>query len=170
MRGNYEKIKGFRVHNEEWIGFPIRYIETVNGDWFIVLKDLCDAINMRIDNATRVADPDEVVTVENMRPLKLSSHISRARHTQTMLAVSEYAAVEVIYSSRSVTAKEFKRWNVNVLKRLKQQANCHFLDLPAHVNHEDVYEESEEEYQHRMEMGLSRADYEDYKRWMKDKN
>ena len=34
----------FRVEN--WCGYDIRFIE-INGEWWAILKDICDALNLR---------------------------------------------------------------------------------------------------------------------------
>lgn len=118
MRGNYRRLQGeYTVHNETWVGFPIRYIETPCGDWFIVLKDLCDALNMDVRNATRAVEEEELVEItirrfeQQTRSVNSTHSVYDYEKKYEMLAVSEYGAVSLTFASRSLPARTFRRWN-----------------------------------------------------------
>ena len=34
------------LRTENWCGYDIRFIE-INGEWWAILKDICDALNLR---------------------------------------------------------------------------------------------------------------------------
>lgn len=35
------------MRTENWCGYEIRFIE-INGEWWAILKDICDALNLRV--------------------------------------------------------------------------------------------------------------------------
>ena len=37
------------MKTENWNGYPIRFVEK-DGEWWAVLKDVCDALELRTDN------------------------------------------------------------------------------------------------------------------------
>lgn len=56
---------------ENWCGYDIRFVE-INGEWYAILKDICDALRLRTDAIANRLDSDmlERVLVE------ASNHIS----------------------------------------------------------------------------------------------
>ena len=105
---------------ETWQGHEIRFIEK-DGEWWAILKDICDALNLRTDSVSQRLDPDmmEKITVE------VCDHIStgvtsRARKTQTMLAVNEYGIYEALFASRRLEARKFRRWSATVMTKLRK--------------------------------------------------
>ena len=59
------------MRTESWCGHDIRFVE-VNGEWYAILKDICDALRLRTDAIASRLDSDmlERVIVET------SEHIS----------------------------------------------------------------------------------------------
>ena len=51
---------------ENWCGYDIRFIE-VRGEWYAILKDICDALRLKSKNVSQRLDPTmmERVLVEN---------------------------------------------------------------------------------------------------------
>ena len=41
---------------EEWCGYKIRFV-IHNGEWWAVLKDICDALDLRTDGVAQRLDP-----------------------------------------------------------------------------------------------------------------
>lgn len=54
---------------ENWCGYDIRFIE-INGEWWAILKDICDALRLRTDGIAQRLSPDmlERVKVEVSDP------------------------------------------------------------------------------------------------------
>ena len=50
---------------ENWCGHDIRFVE-INGEWWAILKDICDALNLRTAKIAERLDPSmlERVVVE----------------------------------------------------------------------------------------------------------
>ena len=40
---------------ENWCGYDIRFVE-VNGEWYAILKDICDALDLRTDKVANRLD------------------------------------------------------------------------------------------------------------------
>ncbi len=63
---------------ENWCGHDIRFVE-INGEWWAILKDICDALKLRTDGIAQRLDPSmlERVLVETSNP---SSNGDRSDH------------------------------------------------------------------------------------------
>ena len=53
------------IRIENWCGNDIRFVE-INGEWYAILKDICDALNLRTKDISQRLHPDmlERVLVE----------------------------------------------------------------------------------------------------------
>lgn len=105
---------------ENWCGYDIRFVE-INGEWWAILKDICDALGLR---TAKVAERLEPNMLERVR-IEVSDHpsrdvTSRARKTQDMLAVNEEGIYEALYASRRLEARKFRRWSASVMRKLRQ--------------------------------------------------
>lgn len=104
---------------ENWCGYNIRFIEQ-DGEWWAILKDICDALKLRTDKVSSRLDPDMMLRVK----VEISDHLSRgvtsrARKTQRMLAVNEIGIYEALFASRRLEARKFRRWSAEVMKKLR---------------------------------------------------
>ena len=126
---------------ENWQGYDIRFVE-INGEWYGILKDICDALSLRTNDVAQRLDPDmlERVTVEEeqARPRKYkknsrnpskvvsnsytdSNGVSKVVRTRQMLAVNEIGIYEALYASRKLEARKFRRWSGEVMKKLRSK-------------------------------------------------
>ena len=106
---------------ETWCGYDIRFVE-IDGEWYAILKDICDALDLRTDSVSQRLDPS---MVERVR-VDVSDHnstgvSSRARKTQDMLAVNELGIYEALFASRRLEARKFRRWSAEVMKKLRSK-------------------------------------------------
>lgn len=106
---------------ETWCGYDIRFVE-IDGEWYAILKDICDALDLRTDSISQRLDPS---MVERVR-VDVSDHnstgiSSRARKTQDMLAVNEIGIYETLFASRRLEARKFRRWSAEVMKKLRSK-------------------------------------------------
>ena len=109
------------MRTESWCGHDIRFIE-VNGEWYAILKDICDALDLRTDKVASRLDPDMLERVRVDICDHLSREVrSRARKTQDMLAVNEIGIYEALFASRKLEARKFRRWSATVLQKLRSQ-------------------------------------------------
>lgn len=122
-------VKEKEIRVENWCGYDIRFVN-IKGNWYAVLKDLCDAlklrtaaINQRLDSdmLEKVVIPVSEVISNDVTSDHLSKGVtsSRARKSQQMLVVSEEGIYETLFASRKLEARKFRRWTFKTLKRLR---------------------------------------------------
>lgn len=109
------------MRTESWCGHDIRFVE-LDGEWWAILKDICDALDLRTDKVANRLDPD---MLERVR-VEVCDHPSkgvrsRARKTQDMLAVNEIGIYEALFASRKLEARKFRRWSASVMQKLRRQ-------------------------------------------------
>lgn len=114
---------------ENWCGRDIRFVEK-DGEWWAILKDICDALNLRTAKIAERLDPSmlERVTVESVsnRPTRYKNQTSfegtseKVMRTQQMLAVNEIGIYEALFASRKLEARKFRIWSATVMQRLRR--------------------------------------------------
>lgn len=103
---------------ENWCGYNIRFIEQ-NGEWWAILKDICDALKLKTWGVSNRLDPDMLIKVNVS---DLSSNEVRLRgenKTRQMLAVNEIGIYEALFASKRLEARKFRRWSAEVMKKLR---------------------------------------------------
>lgn len=131
---------------ENWCGHKIHFIEQ-DGEWWALLKDICDALELRTDKVAQRLDPDMMIRVKvkmkddtpsrglnfsnvsdivsNDVTSNVSDHPSRGvrsrgeNKTRWMLAVNEIGIYEALFSSKRLEARKLRRWTATVLKKLR---------------------------------------------------
>ena len=104
---------------EHWNGYSIRFVELHN-EWWAVLKDICDALDLKTFKVAQRLDPDMLskVRVESCDiPSKEVRY--KARKTQDMLVVNEIGIYEALFASRRLEARKFRRWTAGVMQKLR---------------------------------------------------
>lgn len=117
---------------ENWCGYDIRFVE-IDGEWWAILKDICDALDLKTFKVSQRLDPDMMIRV----PVEIQTDIpSRYRpkddipsrevtsrntfdKTVWMLAVNEIGIYEALFASRRLEARKFRRWSASVMKKLR---------------------------------------------------
>jgi prophage antirepressor-like protein len=99
-----------KIRTEIWAGHEIRFVEK-GGEWWAVLKDVTDALELGTREVNRRLS-DDVLSKHHI-PDSLG-------RLQEMLIVSEYGIYEAVFESRKKEAKEFKRWVYEMLKTLRK--------------------------------------------------
>ena len=119
---------------ENWCGHKIRFIEQ-DGEWWALLKDICDALELRTDAVAQRLDPDMTIRVKvkmkddtpsrglnfsNMSdPISTGVRSRGENKTRWMLAVNEIGIYEALFSSKRLEARKLRRWTATVLKKLR---------------------------------------------------
>lgn len=96
---------------ENWNGHQIRFIE-IKGEWFAVLKDVCDALGLRSKKTVERLEDEALkrgVTVEDI-----------SGRMQEMILIDEFGIYDTIFRSNKPEAKDFKRWVYGMLKDLRE--------------------------------------------------
>lgn len=132
------------IRIENWCGYDIRFVE-INGEWWAILKDICDALGLRTDKVAYRLDPSmlERIPVEiernSNRPTKygekihdpistgmLKNHedpsrvVMKSKFTVHMLAVNELGIYEALFASRRLEARKFRMWAGTVMQKLRK--------------------------------------------------
>ena len=105
---------------ENWCGHNIRFIEQ-DGEWWAILKDICDALKLQSKHISQRLDPDMMIRVK-VDVSKDGSNVLRLRgqnKTRHMLAVNEIGIYEALFASRRLEARKFRRWSAEVMKKLR---------------------------------------------------
>ena len=116
---------------ENWQGYNIRFVE-VDGEWWAILKDICDALNLKTFKVSQRLEPEMMLRVpvesERNRPSKYkenydipSKDIVKSRSTVYMLAVNEIGIYEALFASRRLEARKFRRWTASVMQKLRSK-------------------------------------------------
>lgn len=130
------------LRTENWCGYDIRFIE-INGEWWAILKDICDALKLQTKDISQRLAPDmlERVRVEasdvvsnDLRyehsPVKsvnkgtIGKDVGRwpgGNKTRWMLAVNELGIYEALFASRKLEVRKFRGWAGRIMKRLRSQ-------------------------------------------------
>ena len=122
------------MKTETWYGHEIRFIE-INGEWYAILKDICDALKLRTNDVVQRIDPDMLekvpveITRKSMRPLSYktkihdlgSNNLVKNSTTVYMLAVNEIGIYEALFASRRSEARKFRRWTASVIQKLRKR-------------------------------------------------
>lgn len=130
------------MRTENWCGYDIRFVE-INGEWYAILKDICDALRLRTAAIAQRLSPDmlERVLVETSNvisndlryehtPVKainaalIGKDIGRhpgENKTRWMLAVNELGIYEALFASRRLEARKFRMWAGTVMQKLRSR-------------------------------------------------
>ena len=128
------------MRTENWCGYDIRFVE-INSEWYAILKDICDALNLRTAAIAQRLSPDMLervlVDVSNVtsndlryehKPVDridrgmIGKDIGRKpgeNKTRWMLAVNELGIYEALFASRKLEARKFRLWAGTVIKKLR---------------------------------------------------
>lgn len=129
------------IRTEDWCGYDIRFVK-IDGEWYAILKDICDALNLRTDKIASRLDPSmlERVLIERdsttlqgglntHKPVKtinrneIGKDIGRRPgewKTHWMLAVNELGIYEALFASRKLEARKFRMWAGTVMQKLRK--------------------------------------------------
>ena len=116
---------------ENWCGYDIRFVE-VNGEWYAILKDICDALGLKTFKVSQRLEPSMLEKVaiegERNRPSKYkenydipSKDVVNSKSTFWMLAVNEIGIYEALFASRRLEARKFRMWAATVLQKLRMR-------------------------------------------------
>lgn len=128
------------MRTENWCGYDIRFVE-IDGEWWAILKDICDALKLRSWTVAERIPPQylERVCVETSNrgsnDVKYSheriKRIDKAtigkdigrkpgdNKTRWMLAVNELGIYEALFASRKLEARKFRMWAGTVMQKLR---------------------------------------------------
>lgn len=125
---------------ENWCGYNIRFTE-INGEWWAILRDICDALELRTYVIAQRLDPgmlERVIVDATSISLKNpksnpssngdryeSQSAESIRHpeenkTRWMLAVNEAGIYEALFASRKPEACKFRMLAGSIITKLRK--------------------------------------------------
>lgn len=129
------------IRTENWCGHNIRFVE-INGEWWAILKDICDTLNLKTFKIAQRLEPCMLERVKvdvsdipsrdvryEHRPVKsvdknmIGKDIGRRpgnNKTRWMLAVNELGVYEALFASRRLEARKFRMWAGTVMQKLRK--------------------------------------------------
>lgn len=108
------------IRVENWCGYDIRFIEQ-DGEWWAILKDICDALDLKTFKVSQRLDPELMIRVRvEVCDIPSKDVRSKARNTQDMLAINEVGIYEALFASRKLEARKFRRWSGTVMQKLRK--------------------------------------------------
>lgn len=109
------------MKTESWCGHDIRFVE-VNGEWWAILKDICDALDLKTFKVSQRLDPDMMTRV-SVEVSDIPSKDVRSRgenKTRWMIAVNEIGIYEALFASRRLEARKFRLWSASAMQKLRK--------------------------------------------------
>lgn len=116
---------------ENWCGYRIRFVE-VDGEWWAILKDICDALGLKSFKVSQRLDPGMLTRVpvegNRNRPARYgkenydipSRDVVNSSSTFYMIAVNEIGIYEALFASRRLEARKFRQWAAGVMQKLRK--------------------------------------------------
>lgn len=96
------------IKTESWCGYDIRFVE-VDGEWWAILKDICDALSSYNTNyLTSTILGDDLVKKVNV-------------DDKWEMVTNEIGIYKIIFSSECLEARKFRRWSAEVMRKLRRQ-------------------------------------------------
>lgn len=94
---------------------PVR-VEEIDGEWWFVLKDVCDVVGIR-----NPRDAAERIFPEFMIKDSVASTDTMSYHEhQTMLLTNERGVYQCLMNSRKLEARQFQMWVFDILSSLRR--------------------------------------------------
>ena len=118
------------MRTENWCGYDIRFVE-LNGEWYAILKDICDALHLRSKDVSQRLDPSmmERVPVESSNDGLNVLRLRGDNKTRYMLAVNEIGIYEALFASRRLEARKFRRWSASVMQKLRTRVGLNGYEV-----------------------------------------
>lgn len=117
MEKNTLKAKVYETRNTEWAGHTIRFVN-YDGEWYAVLKDVCDAVGLRTAKLKGRVHPNMMERVKIEVPKKDVN--SRGANHQWMIIVNEAGIYQALMRSNKLEARQFTMWTADLLVKLRK--------------------------------------------------
>lgn len=129
------------IRTENWCGHDIRFVEH-KGEWWAILKDICDALDLRTDKVAERLD----CSMMSRASIETSKHPSKGvrskgeNKTRSMIIVNELGIYEALFTSRRLEARKFRRWTASVMQKLRKRVGLEGYEV-MRMTEESVQED-----------------------------
>lgn len=148
------------IRTEKWADNEIRFVFH-RGEWWAVLKDIADALEMRSYHLSSRLSPgttsETIITVERNRPVNYlngSTDMIKSYTPSRVKIVNEEGIYEALFNSRKPEASKFRLWSAGVLKKLRATIG---------LNAYEALKLTDEHYQAQVDDILNRLYYDEEK-------
>lgn len=113
------------IRIENWCGYDIRFVEH-DGSWYAVLKDICDALELRTDKVKLRIDPLHITKLSVQQTVDFSNQWTTTLSGGTvqkaydMLCVDEAGIYQALSRSTRLEARKFIDWISHSLVDLRK--------------------------------------------------
>lgn len=110
---------------DKWYGHTIRFVK-VDGDWWAVLKDICDALKLDTWHVSKRLHPDDLdkATIDAYNDDSLETIYNdsyRGRYNpKRMTIVNEQGIIDCLIDSERLEARKLRRWVIDKLCQIRQ--------------------------------------------------
>ena len=117
------------MRTENWCGHDIRFIEK-DGEWYAILKDICDALDLKTFKVSQRLDPDMMIKVK-VDGIDIPSKYNDSKGAKSfwVLAVNEIGIYEALFASRRLEARKFRMWTATVLQKLRKNVGLEGYEI-----------------------------------------
>lgn len=98
-------MKNIRIEN--WKGYNVRFVK-IDDEWWAVLNDLCKIFDFYEDFVTR-----DLLDQNSINKVEIGN--------EWLVVVNELGIYDLMYESRCLDARKFKRWSSTIIKRLRKK-------------------------------------------------
>lgn len=106
----------------KWYGHEIRFVKH-DGEWWAILKDICDALDVRVDVVVRCLTEGTLNRVlVNIQPTPPKNWRGGPVHTDKMTitaVINEIGIYEVLLSIPNKNGYIFKQWTAEIIQKLR---------------------------------------------------
>lgn len=131
---------------ENWNGYNIRFVH-VNGAWMAVLKDICDALELKTFKVSQQLPKD----------ILFRYTLSTSGGPQEMLLVNEIGIYKTVFRSHKPEAANFQNWVYNMLCELRKSIGLEGFEIFRMLD-----KEHQKEAMKRLQDGLRQPRKVDY--------
>lgn len=107
------------IRIEKWQGRQIRFVE-IDGEYWAILTDLCDALGLKTFNAKSRLDGG---MYKNISVEESDNTFRKA------VVVNELGIYQILFTSRRPEAEQLKRWTGTVLQRLRKHVGLQSYEI-----------------------------------------
>ena len=139
-------LGGDSIKIEKWCNHDIRFVE-INGEWWAVLKDVCEALGLKTFDVRKRIEKDMV-----------SNHtLETTGGQQEMFIVNEYGIYDTVFQSRKKEAKDFRKWVYKMLSELRKASGYEGFEIFRMLD-----KEHQKEMMKKLQEGLKKPARVDY--------
>lgn len=167
------------MHIDNWCGHDIRFIE-INGEWYAVLKDICDALV--VGNPSDVRNRIPVRFLEKALISDVSSTYAKstdldsievsskpgARHSQMMIVVSSRGIYHAFFKSRKLEAQKFVDWVLDKIDGIRADSGYEGYEVMSFAENaaNNLNDKAQENYIREYAEAAERLKYWEGERWV----